>query len=74
MYIDDVRRTNRVTRERLLNEAKTWGLSERRASAVIADLLERAPAALESAAEETPELPGEIPTLVTAQRDQLLGS
>jgi serine/threonine-protein kinase HipA len=74
MYIDDVRRTNRVTRERLLNEAKTWGLSERRASAVIADLLERVPAALESAAEETPELPGEIPTLVTAQRDQLLGS
>jgi serine/threonine-protein kinase HipA len=74
MYIDDVRRTNRVTRERLLNEAKTWSLSERRASAVIADLLERAPAALESAVEETPELPDEIPTLVTAQRDQLLGS
>jgi serine/threonine-protein kinase HipA len=74
MYIDDVRRTNRVTRERLLNEAKTWGLSERRASAVIDDLLERAPAALESAAEETPELPGDIPALVTAQRNQLLGS
>jgi serine/threonine-protein kinase HipA len=74
MYIDDVRRTNRVTRERLINEAKTWSLSERRASAVIADLLERAPAALESAVEETPELPGEIPTLVTAQRDQLLRS
>ncbi len=74
MYIDDVRRTNRVTRERLLNEARTWGLSARRASAVIDDLLERAPAALESAAEETPELPVEIPALVTAQRKQLFGS
>lgn len=74
MYVDDVRRTDRVTNDRLVNEAKRWGLSEQRASAIIADVLHQTPAAIEAAVQETPELPGEIPRLVRSQREQLLSA
>jgi serine/threonine-protein kinase HipA len=67
MYIDDVRRTDGVTADRIVNEAATWGLSRRRASEIVADAIERAPAAIESARQETDALPSEIPTLVEAQ-------
>ena len=50
LYIDDVRRTNRVTAARLANEASRWGTSKARATAIIADLLDRAPEAIAAVA------------------------
>ena len=71
MYIDNVHRTNRVTADRIVNEAARWGLSKRRASEVITDLLQRAPAAVVAAAAETPGLPPELPALVESQLAQV---
>ena len=67
MYIDDVHRTNRVTFDRLLNEAATWGLSRTRAADIVTDLLTRLPDAVERAAHETPGTPPEISEIVSAQ-------
>lgn len=71
MYIDAVQRTRRVTAGRILNEAARWGLAKRRASAIVADILDRAPDAVLLAAAETESLPGEIPEIVGQQLDQL---
>jgi serine/threonine-protein kinase HipA len=67
MYIDDVRRTNRVTIDRLMNEASSWGMSPSRASDIVNLLLESFPAAAEAAQDETPGLPEEIPRIVATQ-------
>ncbi len=71
MYIDDVRRSNRVTGERLVNEAVAWGLPPARALEIIHDLLAAAPAAIAQAANETAGLPDAILTIVEAQLDHL---
>lgn len=71
MFIDDVRRSNRVTHERLMNEATTWGLPRRRAESVLASLLDAAPRALRLAKEETPGVPNEIVAIVETQLERL---
>ncbi len=71
MYIDDVRRSNRVTGEHLVNEAVAWGLPPARALEIIHDLLAAAPAAIAQAANETAGLPDAILTIVEAQLDHL---
>ncbi|HEY6311055.1 MAG TPA: HipA domain-containing protein [Streptosporangiaceae bacterium] len=71
MYIDAVQRTRRVTADRILNGATRWGFAKRRASAIVADILDRAPDAVLLAAAETESLPGEIPEIVGQQLDQL---
>jgi serine/threonine-protein kinase HipA len=71
MYIDNVHRTNRVTLDRLLNEAATWGLSRTRAAEIVTDLLARLPEAVELAAHETPEVPEEVTAIVAAQHQRL---
>jgi serine/threonine-protein kinase HipA len=53
MYVDSVQRTDRVTTTRIVNEAVRWGMSRERATAITADLLDRAPAAIAAAREET---------------------
>ena len=73
MYIDDVRRTNRVSGDRLANEAMSWGIPRVRAVEIIKDLLGRAPSAIEASREETIGTPKEIVRLVEQQID-LLGS
>lgn len=73
MYIDDVRRTNRVSGDRLANEAMSWGIPRVRAVEIIKDLLVRAPSAIEASREETIGTPKEIVKLVEQQID-LLGS
>ncbi len=74
MYIDNVQRTNRVTTDRLISEAAAWGLSHRRAEAVIAALLDRAPAALQAARDETDMLADDVPGVVQSQLDRLRDS
>jgi serine/threonine-protein kinase HipA len=74
MYIDSVRRTNRVTADRIINEAAEWGLPRSRAAQIIADVLDRAPAAVEAAREETEDVPGDLLRVVETQSDQLRSS
>ncbi len=71
MYIDNVQRTDRVTLDRLLNEAVSWGMSRARAAATVSDLLERLPSAVEQAATETPGVPEDLLRLVSAQSERL---
>jgi serine/threonine-protein kinase HipA len=71
MYVDDVRRTNRVTADRLVKEASQWGLSKRRASQVVADMLDRALTAVEAARDETEGLPDGILRVVKTQHSKL---
>jgi serine/threonine-protein kinase HipA len=71
MYIDNVHRTNRVTFERLINEATTWGLSRTRAEEVATTLLARVPDAVKRAASETLEAPAEVLEIVRTQMDML---
>ncbi len=73
MYIDNVHRTNRVTLDRLLNEAASWGLTRSRSTALVNDIMNAVPGAIERATEETPGLPPEIPEIVRAQLDVLHG-
>jgi len=73
MYIDDVRRTDRVTTSRIINEASAWGMSRRRAGEIAEALLDRVPAALDQAVAETPGLPDEIPAILDAQLRRLQG-
>jgi serine/threonine-protein kinase HipA len=71
MFIDDVRRTDRVTFPRLANEAIRWGLSRPRAEEVIVDVLERAAAAVDLARIETDALPLQITEIVSARLTRL---
>jgi serine/threonine-protein kinase HipA len=67
MYIDDVRRTEQVTLDRLVNEAASWGIARTRATSVVTAFLEKVPDALEAARAETLGIPDGIPSIVAAQ-------
>ena len=70
MSIDGVRRTDRVTTDRIVNEAAKWGVGRRFATDFIAHLLERAEDAVAAAQDETNGVP---PALVTKIKEQLAG-
>jgi serine/threonine-protein kinase HipA len=74
MYVDGVRRTKTVTTDRLISEAGAWGLSRRRAQAVIARLLDSATGALRTARDETPGVPDDVVGVVESQLERLRGS
>jgi serine/threonine-protein kinase HipA len=71
MYVDSVQRTDRVTTTRIVNEAVRWGMSRERATAITADLLDRAPAAMAAAREETDGTPDELVAAVERQLRRL---
>jgi hypothetical protein len=71
MYIDNVQRTNRVTADRIVNEAARWGLSRGRASEIIAEILDRTPAAAQAARDETEGVPAGVLKVVDSQLAQL---
>jgi serine/threonine-protein kinase HipA len=71
MYIDSVQRTRLVTADRILSEAARWGLTRRRASQIIADIIDRTPDAVALAIAETPSLPAEIPAIIDGQLAQV---
>jgi serine/threonine-protein kinase HipA len=71
MYIDDVRRTDRVTLDRLVNESVTWGMSRERALATIHELLDEAPKAMEAARAQTLGLPADMFATVGRQLSKL---
>jgi serine/threonine-protein kinase HipA len=71
MYVDSVQRTDRVTAARVANEAVRWGLSRERATATIGALLERAPAAMVAAREETGGVPDDLVSTIERQLTRL---
>jgi serine/threonine-protein kinase HipA len=71
MYIDDVRRTDHVTADRLLNEASSWDMPRRAAAEILDDFLAAVPGAVDRAAEETSGLPREITAIVASQLNRL---
>jgi serine/threonine-protein kinase HipA len=71
MFIDSVQRTDRVTGDRLLTEAVSWGMSRTIAADTLTDLLERVPAAVDQAASETPGVPDDLLRLVSTQSERL---
>ena len=71
MYIDDVRRMDRVTTQRIVNEAARWGMAEAEARAVVGSLLAAAPEALAAASAETPGLPAGLASTIRAQLERL---
>ncbi len=71
MQIDEVTRTKRVTAQRIVNEATSWGMNTARASAIVTDLLARAPDAIAKAQAETDGLPDEIVQTVVDQMRRL---
>jgi serine/threonine-protein kinase HipA len=68
MYIDDVRRTNQVTADRLINETLQWGMGRTLSTNIITDLLDRADDAIDAASDETDGVPL---TLVMTVKEQL---
>jgi serine/threonine-protein kinase HipA len=74
MYVDTVRPADRVTAERIVNEAASWGLSRAVAEAAVGETLSTMPAAVEAAAEETDGLPAELPALVLARVEHMTAS
>jgi len=71
MYIDDVRRSDRVITDRILNEARSWGMARRTASEVVGELLDSVPRAVEEAFAETSGVPDEILQIITSQLGRL---
>jgi hypothetical protein len=71
MYIDGVRKIDRVTLDRLVNEASSWGMSPARASGIVGPLLEAVPTAVEVARAETPGPLDEILQFVGSQLERL---
>jgi serine/threonine-protein kinase HipA len=73
MYIDNVRRIDLVTGDRLVNEAASWGLPRASVDELVTELLDAVPNALAQASDETPGLPPQIPDLVRKQLANLRG-
>ena len=71
MYVDDVRRTDRVNGARLVNEAVAWGLGRDRATQVVREVLDGLPAAMARAREETENVPDDLVRLVEKQAERL---
>ncbi len=71
MYIDDVRRTERVTTERLVNEGVRWGLTRRRCVELAAAMLDGAPAAIQMARQETDGVPDPVLSAIERQLARL---
>lgn len=71
MYVDSVQRTDRVTAQRIADEAARWGLSRERAAGAVGDLLDKAPAAMAAAREETDGVPAGLIATIKRQLAQL---
>ena len=64
MYVDSVQRTDRVTAERIVNEAVRWGMPPSRAAEIVSDLLDRTPGAIAAAREETEGVPDDLVAMI----------
>jgi serine/threonine-protein kinase HipA len=74
MYVDSVQKADRVTADRIVNEATRWGMTRSSAEEIVADSLDRLPAAISAAAAEIDGLPAALPESVSKRVEQLRGS
>jgi serine/threonine-protein kinase HipA len=71
MYVDSVQRADRVTAERLVNEAARWGMARASAEEIVSSTLDRLPAAISTAAEQIDGLPPSLPELVSTRLQRM---
>jgi len=71
MYVDTVQKADRVTAERIVNEATNWGMTRRSAEEIVVDTLDRLGAAISQATKEIDTLPDTLPELVNKRVDRL---
>ncbi len=71
MYVDNARRTDRVTVDRIINEAARWGMPHERAGTIVGELLDTAPAAIAAALDETAGVPDRLISTIEGQRARL---
>lgn len=71
MYIDSVQRVERVTVERIVNEATGWGMPRSRAREIVADFLARIPRAVDRAAGEITGVPPDLLDFVVQQLERV---
>jgi hypothetical protein len=71
MYVDSVQKADRVTAPRIVNEATKWGTTSTNAEEIVADTLDRLPAAITHATENIEAVPDSLPELVSKRVDQL---
>lgn len=71
MRIDNVLRTSRVTADRIVNEAVSWGIPRTRATSIVNDTLSNGPAAVAAARDDTPGLSPSIYDVVMRQIEAL---
>jgi len=67
MYVDAVQRTDRVTKDRIVNEAALWGMPRDHAETIVVDVLERFPGAVDAARDETAIVPDDLIRVITGQ-------
>ncbi len=73
MFIDTVQRIDRVTAERIVNEAGRWGMARERAEQVVSDVLARIPDAADAALNEIDGVPPAVRRVVDDQVGVLRG-
>jgi serine/threonine-protein kinase HipA len=71
MHVDNVRRTSRVTADRVVNEGVSWGLPRARCAEIVDAIVDGAPDAIAAAREETAYLPDDLLSAVGSQLEQL---
>lgn len=64
MYVDTVQKADSVSAARIVDEAARWGMPQGLATEILADLLDRLPAAISAAVEAVDPLPERIAELV----------
>lgn len=69
-----LQKADRVTTERIVNEAVVWGMRRERAQDLVLDLLDRLPGAIGVAAEQTVGVPEALIHLVSARTESLRGA
>jgi serine/threonine-protein kinase HipA len=72
MYVDNVQKADRVSAQRIVNEATSWGMSRGVAEGIVADLIERLPAATLQAGEKV-IVPANLRKLVEGRVERLRG-
>ena len=74
MFVDTVQLADRVTAERIVNEATRWGIPQTVAESIVSEVLEELPAAMSAAGGEVEAVPPELPELVSRRVEHLRSS
>ncbi len=73
MFVDTIQRIDRVTADRVVNEAARWGMARDRAEQIVGDLVARIPDAADAASNEVDGVPSALRRIVNGQVGILRG-